>query len=37
MLSVVIPIHIEEPAVLALYDRLTGVLESLASRTRLSS
>jgi glycosyltransferase involved in cell wall biosynthesis len=29
MLSVVIPIHNEEPAVLALYDRLTAVLESL--------
>jgi len=30
MLSVVIPVHNEEPAVLALYDRLTAVLESLA-------
>ena|SRR5579872_7124164 len=30
MLSVVIPIHNEEPSVLALYDRLTSVLESLA-------
>jgi glycosyltransferase involved in cell wall biosynthesis len=30
MLSVVIPIHNEEPSVLALYDRLTAVLESLA-------
>src|SRR5712691_7471819 len=30
MLSVVIPIHNEEPSVLALYDRLTVVLESLA-------
>ena len=30
MLSVVIPIHNEQPAVLALYDRLTMVLESLA-------
>src|SRR6266851_3236901 len=29
MLSVVIPIHNEEPSVLALYDRLTAVLESL--------
>jgi glycosyltransferase involved in cell wall biosynthesis len=30
MLSVVIPIHNEELSVLALYDRLTSVLESLA-------
>jgi glycosyltransferase involved in cell wall biosynthesis len=30
MLSVVIPIHNEEPSVLALYDRQTSVLESLA-------
>jgi glycosyltransferase involved in cell wall biosynthesis len=30
MLSVVIPIHNEEPSVLALYDRLTSVLESLS-------
>jgi glycosyltransferase involved in cell wall biosynthesis len=29
MLSVVIPIHNEEPAILPLYDRLTTVLESL--------
>jgi len=30
ILSVVIPIHNEEPSVLALYDCLTSVLESLA-------
>src|SRR5260221_408391 len=30
MLSFVIPIHNEEPSVLALYDRLTAVLEPLA-------
>src|SRR5712691_13033792 len=30
MLSVVIPIHNEEPSVLSLYDRLAAVLESLA-------
>ena len=29
MLSIVIPIHNEEPAILRLYDRLTAVLESL--------
>ena len=29
MLSVVIPIHNEEPAILRLYDRLTAVLEAL--------
>lgn len=29
MLSIVIPIHNEEPAILSLYDRLTAVLESL--------
>ncbi len=29
MLSIVIPIHNEEPAILPLYDRLTGVLEAL--------
>lgn len=29
MLSIVIPIHNEEPAILPLYDRLTAVLESL--------
>jgi glycosyltransferase involved in cell wall biosynthesis len=29
MLSIVIPIHNEEPAILPLYDRLTRVLESL--------
>ena len=29
MLSIVIPIHNEEPAILPLYDRLTTVLESL--------
>jgi glycosyltransferase involved in cell wall biosynthesis len=29
MLSVVIPIHNEEPSILPLYDRLTSVLESL--------
>jgi glycosyltransferase involved in cell wall biosynthesis len=29
MLSIVIPIHNEEPSILPLYDRLTGVLESL--------
>src|SRR6476659_4752362 len=29
MLSIVIPIHNEEPAILPLYDRLTIVLESL--------
>jgi glycosyltransferase involved in cell wall biosynthesis len=30
MISIVIPIHNEEPAILPLYDRLTRVLESLA-------
>src|SRR5271165_473182 len=29
MLSIVVPIHNEEPAILPLYDRLTSVLESL--------
>src|ERR671936_112946 len=29
MLSIVIPIHNEEPALLPLYDRLTAVLEKL--------
>src|SRR5437588_10315877 len=29
MLSIVIPIHNEEPAILPLYDRLTSVLESV--------
>ena len=29
MLSIVIPIHNEEPAILPLYDRLTTVLERL--------
>src|SRR5580698_5226999 len=29
MLSIVIPIHNEEPSILPLYDRLTAVLESL--------
>jgi glycosyltransferase involved in cell wall biosynthesis len=29
MISVVIPIHNEEPAILPLYDRLTGVLERI--------
>src|SRR5579871_5367655 len=29
MLSIVIPIHNEEPSILPLYDRLTSVLESL--------
>ena len=29
MLSIVIPIHNEEPSILPLYDRLTGVLEPL--------
>src|SRR5580693_77696 len=29
MLSIVIPIHNEEPSLLPLYDRLTGVLEAL--------
>src|ERR1700716_390880 len=29
MLSVVVPIHNEEPSILPLYDRLTGVLESI--------
>jgi glycosyltransferase involved in cell wall biosynthesis len=29
MLSVVIPIHNEEPSILPLYDRLTAVLESI--------
>ena len=29
MLSIVIPIHNEEPAILPLYDRLTAVLEAL--------
>ena len=28
MLSIVIPIHNEEPSILPLYDRLTAVLES---------
>jgi glycosyltransferase involved in cell wall biosynthesis len=31
-LSIVIPIHNEEPAILPLYDRLTGVLENLRRR-----
>ncbi|MFN0172205.1 MAG: glycosyltransferase family 2 protein [Bryobacteraceae bacterium] len=31
MLSIVIPIHNEEPSILPLYDRLTAVLERLAS------
>src|SRR5579885_1985631 len=30
MLSIVIPIHNEEPAILPLYDRLTSVLDSLS-------
>lgn len=30
MLSIVIPVHNEEPSILPLYDRLTAVLESLA-------
>src|SRR5215204_2326740 len=29
MISIVIPIHNEEPAILPLYDRLTRVLEAL--------
>ncbi|MCZ2153436.1 MAG: glycosyltransferase family 2 protein [Bryobacterales bacterium] len=29
MISIVIPIHNEEPSILPLYDRLTGVMESL--------
>ena len=29
MLSIVIPIHNEEPSILPLYDRLTAVLEPL--------
>ena len=29
MLSVVVPVHNEEPSILALYDRLTSVLENL--------
>ena len=29
MLSIVIPIHNEEPSILPLYDRLTSVLEAL--------
>src|SRR3982750_578641 len=29
MLSIVIPIHNEEPAILPLYDRLTAVLETI--------
>src|SRR5204862_3360387 len=29
MLSIVIPIHNEEPAILPLYDRLTSVLEGI--------
>jgi cellulose synthase/poly-beta-1,6-N-acetylglucosamine synthase-like glycosyltransferase len=29
MLSIVIPIHNEEPSILPLYDRLTAVLESM--------
>src|SRR5436305_9102328 len=29
MLSIVVPIHNEEPAILPLYDRLTRVMESL--------
>ncbi|MBV9084790.1 MAG: glycosyltransferase family 2 protein [Acidobacteriaceae bacterium] len=32
MLSIVIPIHNEEPAILPLYDRLTAVLEALGRR-----
>ncbi|MEJ7608114.1 MAG: glycosyltransferase [Bryobacteraceae bacterium] len=30
MISIVIPIHNEEPAILPLYDRLTTVLEALS-------
>jgi glycosyltransferase involved in cell wall biosynthesis len=30
MLSIVVPIHNEEPAILPLYDKLTGVLDPLA-------
>src|SRR5436309_5979999 len=30
MLSIVVPIHNEEPAILPLYDRLTAVLEGMA-------
>jgi glycosyltransferase involved in cell wall biosynthesis len=29
MISIVIPIHNEEPAILPLYDRLTTVLETM--------
>ena len=29
MLSIVIPVHNEEPSLLPLYDRLTAVLESM--------
>src|SRR5204863_4582166 len=32
MISVVIPIHNEEPAILPLYDRLTRVMEALQKR-----
>ena len=34
MISIVIPIHNEEPAILPLYDRLTRVLESAAEALR---
>ena len=34
MLSIVIPIHNEEPAILPLYDRLCTVLEKLAQAVR---
>ena len=29
MLSIVVPIHNEEPSILPLYDRLTAVMESV--------
>src|SRR5919202_6477656 len=32
MLSIVVPVHNEEPAILPLYDRLTRVLEALPKR-----
>ena len=34
MLSIVIPIHNEEPSILPLYDRLTAVLEAVAAALR---
>ena len=37
MISIVIPIHNEEPAILPLYDRLTTVLEAMNKPTKFFS